>query len=199
MMTLFVGNLQVPTAWELLPSMPTSLGYFGIVPFQNSAEPEYAEYLTQLNAYGPSQSLHIPLGNPMTSISNYGSEAVDAVVTMAKALDAVPVADRRNGPLVKAAIQATNFAGVSGNVQFTPEGDRAAPKFTVLNLGRKFGGEWSWTNVGSVGAVPGSLALGSLCWSDALGGCSADGPPTDQFPIPEPVIPEPVSSSWNCL
>jgi len=58
--------------------MPTSLGYLGIVPFQNSAEPEFASYLTKLNAYGPSQSLHVPLGSDMDTISNYGSEAVDA-------------------------------------------------------------------------------------------------------------------------
>jgi len=89
---------------------------------------------------------------------------VFAVVTMAKALDAVPAADRRNGTIVKAAIQATNFNGVSGNVQFTASGDRADPKFTVLNMGRKFGGEWSWSNVGYVGVTPGSSRIDGAVW-----------------------------------
>eukprot|EP01047_Picozoa_sp_COSAG01_P058793 COSAG01_NODE_6974_length_3410_cov_2.025672_1_plen_508_part_10 len=107
---------------------------------------------------------------------------MDAVVAMAKALGTLPHAQRRNGSLVRAAIQNTSFAGVSGQVQFDTNGDLMHPRFSVLNLGPRSNvtGKYSWRNVGTVGAQSGQTAIttSQICW--AVSGCGV-APPSDEL------------------
>ena len=108
---------------------------------------------------------------------------MDAVVAMAKALSTLPHSQRRNGTLVRAAIQNTNFAGVSGRVQFDENGDLMNPHFTVLNLGPRspVTGKFEWRNVGSVGSQAGqSIQTFKICWP--VIGCGWE-PPSDRNPV----------------
>eukprot|EP01047_Picozoa_sp_COSAG01_P080076 COSAG01_NODE_15427_length_1338_cov_1.723971_2_plen_166_part_01 len=112
---------------------------------------------------------------------------MDAVVAMAKALGSLPHSQRRNGTAVRAAIQRTDFAGVSGHVKFDANGDLMNPKFTVLNLGPRspVTGEFSWSRVGTVGAQAGqsNVSTSKICWP--VYGCGVT-PPSDRHPAPPP-------------
>eukprot|EP01047_Picozoa_sp_COSAG01_P065503 COSAG01_NODE_8862_length_2633_cov_4.164562_1_plen_584_part_10 len=200
--TIFVG----PASWvgDLVPTDFTSIaeipGYIGLTPFENPA-PENSVYLNHLQQYEASRNMSLS-----TSISKYGAimiqsqsilicllatdlatpsgaETVDAVVAMAKALGSLPHSQRRNGTLVRAAIQNTSFAGVSGHVQFDANGDLMDPRYTVVNLGSRspVTGKFSWTNVGSVGSQPGqsNIQTSMICWP--VIGCGG-APPSDRPP-----------------
>jgi taurine transport system substrate-binding protein len=125
------------------------------------------------------------VSDPLSGCGGAGAETVDAVVAMAKALGTLPHAQRRNGSLVRAAIQNTSFAGVSGQVEFDANGDLMNPRFTVLHLGPRSNatGKYSWRNVGTVGAQSGqsSITTSQICW--AVSGCGVV-PPSDEVMPP---------------
>lgn len=151
------------TSW-----MPTNPGYLGVVPLR-SGGPEYQTYLQRLNAWEVSK------GKAKTSqLPVYAAETVDAVVAMAKALTGMPHSERSDGAKVRARIRALKFDGVGGSVAFTPQGDRASPRFTVMNLADKSG----WKSIGSIGltADTAKIDTGKICWVES--GCGEE-PPSD--------------------
>ena len=128
---------------------------------------------------------------------------MDGLVAMAKALGSLPHSQRRNGTRVRAAIQATDFAGVSGTVRFDQNGDRMNPLYSVLNLGPKTActrGKacgFEWTNVGSVGPSTASEAIlqtSAICWA-GRSGCGGSVP-SDAYPIPPPPPPPTHTTVW---
>ena len=120
---------------------------------------------------------------------------MDGVVAMARALGSLPHSQRRNGTLVRAAVQATDFAGVSGTVQFDRNGDRMNPLYSVLNLGPRKGCSgvacgFEWTNVGFVGPSSPSQAIlqtSAICWAGRAG-CGGSVP-SDSYPVSPPPPP----------
>ena len=194
--SVFVG----PGSWggESLPAhLSASLGdrtpgYFALVPFRNPAQ-ENQQYLTRFQQYERERGMGIS-----SSISKYGANAVDAVVTLAKALTGIPHAQRRNGTLVRTRIEQTAFAGVSGNIQFDEHGDRMNPLFTVLNAYKASTGQFEWRNVGSIGPQPGTSTIQNqlLCWAAQQQGCG-NSPPSDRYPVPPPPpTPEASFPAW---
>ena len=152
------------------------------MPFQNT-RPIATEYRQELNQYEYANGLPVSSG-----MSTYGAETVDAVVAMAIALNSVNASERSNGTVVKQALQHNTFDGVSGNVRFDENGDRADPLFTVVNLGPmiRSSGEWQYTKVGYVGvhARDTFIRKNEIWWagSEAVGWDT----PADQYPVVEP-------------
>ena len=78
-------------------------------------------------------------GDPMT-LTGYGANAVDAVLTLSKALDSLPVEDRQDPDLVYAAIQELEtFEGASGRVVLDELNERQG-SMTITNLQLIVGG-----------------------------------------------------------
>jgi ABC-type branched-subunit amino acid transport system substrate-binding protein len=183
--TIFVHSLPpydyTPTgsgvdkpAW--MPAIP---GYLGILPLA-STNAARALYMDKLHDWEDSQGFPRSIRLPA-----YVAETVDAVVSLAKALDPLSVEQRMNGSLVREQLQEVVFEGVSGTVAFTREGDRADPRYTVVNLGtaRRADGVGSeWTIVGSIGTSAGTadIKLTDVCWASV--GCGLAKPPSDRYP-----------------
>ena len=111
-------------AW--MPSIP---GYLGIVPLASSSD-THRLYKGKFNQWEQSQGLI-----SSDRLPAYAAETVDAVVSLAKALDPLPHEQRANGSAVLQNLRHLSFEGVSGDVSFNDHGDRADPRYTVVNLG----------------------------------------------------------------
>ena len=78
-------------------------------------------------------------GDPMT-LTGYGANAVDAVLTLAMALDTLDAADRQDPDLVYAALQELEtFQGASGRVELDELNERQG-SMTITNLQLIVGG-----------------------------------------------------------
>ena len=162
------------------PSWMTSIpGYLGLQPLASTNDAHRA-YMDKLHDWEDTQGL------PRSSrLPAYVAETVDAVVSLAMAFDQLSSEQRADGSLVREKLRQVAFEGVSGDVAFTAEGDRADPRYTVVNLGtaRSADGIGSeWTIVGSVGTHAGSadITLTDICWPAV--GCGQAEPPPDRYP-----------------
>ena len=95
---------------------------------------------------------------------------------MAMVMSALPHSQRRNGTAITAELQSLSFEGVSGTVEFTAEGNRKNPKYSLFSMNTKSG----WTEIGTVGLTaaevdavsgvsPTMVALAKR-WAEAAGG-----------------------------
>ena len=93
------------------------------------------------------------------------AETVDAIVAMAMAISrSAPLF--RDGPRIVQELRSLSFEGVSGFVEFTEEGDRKNPQFSVLNGQSGTRNGVNWTDVGSTGTDIGSTIIeGSVCFA----------------------------------
>ena len=178
--TIWVG----PSAWvgrEGRPgktyNLPKNPGYMGVAPYRNRDE----QYQTFLEAYNQW------VETPVEDLPPFAAETVDAIVAMTRAIsDTYPNTD---GAAIVRALRSQDFAGVSGRVQFTPEGDRLNPKYSLLNAqSLKGDGGADWTDVGTVDVVGDSVVLSSsLCFAEV--GCDPLETPSDSYPIPPTKLP----------
>ena len=121
-----------PDAWagrepSSVDWMPRVAGYLGIGPFRNR-DNVYRQFL-QLGGDELARIL-----NDEGNLPEYASETVDAIIAMAMALAATPVDRRDDGLSVAATLRKLDFAGVSGRIRFTIEGDRRDPQYSILNF-----------------------------------------------------------------
>ena len=178
--TIWVG----PSAWvgREAPSgktynLPNNPGYMGVAPYRNRDE-QYQSFLEAYNKW---------LEIPVEELPPFAAETVDAIVAMTRAIsDTYPNTD---GTAIVKALRSQDFSGVSGLVQFTPEGDRLNPKYSLLNAQvLRSDGEANWADVGTVDVAGDSVVLSSiLCFAEV--GCDPLETPTDSYPIPPTKLP----------
>ena len=171
---------RTPSSVDWIPNVP---GYLGVGPFRNR-DKVYKQFL-QL---GGDQLARIL--NDEGHLPEYAGETVDAIIAMAMALAATPVDLRNDGTRVAVTLRTLDFAGVSGRIRFTIEGDRRDPQFSILNF-QDVGGDYRWVDVGSTRAEVGSASFGwrgiqGVCFAGV--GCGLDSAPDDSPPVP----PDPI-------
>jgi ABC-type branched-subunit amino acid transport system substrate-binding protein len=189
----WVGRQNPDTDFGWLPDIP---GYLGVAPFRNR-DATYEAFLTELQAYQAAKGRDIIL----EELPGFAAETVDAIVAMTMALSAT--SNRRDGASVVKALRQVDFAGVSGQVQLTEEGDRKDPRYSIFHAPAKgtsrINGATTatptleWDLVGSSGTSVGSTTLTSgipsLCF--AVDGCGLSEAPKDSYPVPIPKTPLP--------
>lgn len=181
--TVWVG----PSSWvgrtdtidfDWLPKPP---GYLGVAPFRNR-NTYYTDFLGQLKTWQRNN------GRPITEeLPVFAAETVDAIVAMAMAISrSAPLF--RDGPRIVRELRSLSFEGVSGFVEFTEEGDRKNPLFSVLNGQSGTQDGVDWTDVGSTGTDIGSTIIeGSVCY--AVHGCDPDEAISDRYPVEPDKLP----------
>uniref|UniRef100_A0A7S2I1X7 Poly [ADP-ribose] polymerase n=1 Tax=Helicotheca tamesis TaxID=374047 RepID=A0A7S2I1X7_9STRA len=164
----FFGN---DTNW-----MPDTPGYIGVVPYRNR-DWEYDEFFRRL------KEEQMRMGRDMMEeLPDYAAETmVDSILALAKALSLVPRQDRYDGKKVLEELKTVNFQGVSGHVSFSPEGDRADPLYSVVNMAHK-GKEWNYVGVVSSQSNSANYTLEDICWAEI--GCQHSKAPSDKYPVP---------------
>lgn len=174
-----------------LANLPLHPGYIGVVPYRNR-DPVYQEFLTGLQAWQQQRNKV-----PLDELPAFASETVDSILAMTQALAMQRLSSSdRSGTDVVDLLREAKFDGVSGRVQFTPEGDRQDPQYTIFQ-GRKSSRVDSssfWIEVGSVGTHAGTVEMDtstSLCFP--VVGCvptlDSDSFPSDSYPAPPVRLP----------
>eukprot|EP00529_Nitzschia_sp_RCC80_P024280 CAMPEP_0113504324 /NCGR_PEP_ID=MMETSP0014_2-20120614/34653_1 /TAXON_ID=2857 /ORGANISM="Nitzschia sp." /LENGTH=442 /DNA_ID=CAMNT_0000399423 /DNA_START=37 /DNA_END=1362 /DNA_ORIENTATION=+ /assembly_acc=CAM_ASM_000159 len=126
---------------DWIPPIP---GYLGVIPFRNRNDETYQNFLSFIQAEQASQGRT----DVWQQFPDYAAEyMVDATIALARALVSLPPSERLNGDLVTRIL---NFDGISGNVRFTPEGDRFKPTFTILNAQGTDNDVLEWIEVGEI-------------------------------------------------
>jgi hypothetical protein len=163
-----------PTAFSLQPgSIP---GYLGVAPFRNRNS-QYSSYIRRLQDWQRSQSKPV-----WTELPVFAAEFVDSIVAMTKAITLTK--DRQDGAAVVQNLRKLDFEGVSGRVQFTPEGDRMNPQYSIFNA-QSIGsnGAIAWKDVGVSGSGVGTLTFHSdnqeVCFPKV--GCRVSEWPDDTY------------------
>jgi ABC-type branched-subunit amino acid transport system substrate-binding protein/type II secretory pathway pseudopilin PulG len=179
----WVGRKPDNTAW-----MPPFPGYIGVTPYRNHDDSKYLDFLSRIQDQQALEGRE-----EWDALPDYAAEyMVDAIVVLVKALSSLPHEDRTDGALVTKRMRQLTWQGVSGQVQFTENGDRLDPKFTVFNI-RNDGGAKGlviWDDVGSV-TVDSDAREGDtkLDWAKL---CFAELPcgviPTDRYKVPKDQI-----------
>ena len=113
-----------PSSDDWMPDVP---GYLGIAPLRNR-DNMYKQFL-QLGGDELARIL-----NDEGHLPEYARETVDAIIAMAMALAATPVDRRDDGLRVAVTLRKLDFAGVSGRIRFTMQGDRRDPQYSILNF-----------------------------------------------------------------
>mmetsp|Transcript_18850 Transcript_18850/g.27339 ORF Transcript_18850/g.27339 Transcript_18850/m.27339 type:complete len:908 (+) Transcript_18850:1-2724(+) len=173
---------------EWMPDIP---GYIGVVPYRNN-DSHLHDFLNRLQNHQKATQTTTPSISPASgsaaedttfpSLPSYAAETmVDSIVALTMAISSLNPGERADGKKIITALSQTNFTGVSGPVSFTPEGDRANPRYSVLNLPTR-GKEWE--NVGFI--TPGAIGEGvnalDICWASI--GCDQQEAPSDEYPVP---------------
>ena len=99
------------------------------------------------------------------TLSGYGPQIVDAVYTLAKALDTIGAADRQDPDEVYDAIEELgDFEGFSGTVSLDADEERDGP-MTIVNLQLSPAGEPVFVNVGKVQGGAFALDSGAVSYT----------------------------------
>ncbi len=155
-------------------------GWLGVVPYRNR-DRHYEKFID----LGGDRLK--PILDANGELPDYAAEyTVDSIIAMAVALARTPVNLRRDGARISKELRSLEFAGVSGFVSFTEEGDRKNPQFSILNYQQTDNG-YSWVDVGATGTNPGSARFGpggiqKVCFAGV--GCGKNSAPDDLPPIP---------------
>ncbi|KAI2502797.1 serine/threonine kinase [Fragilaria crotonensis] len=161
-------------------AMPDIPGYLGLTPFRNRDD-KYLKYLERL------QLMQLINGLDLTGeLPDYTAEfLIDSILALLTAHSSVPAISRRNGTLVTSKLRNLTFQGVSGNVSFTPEGDRLDPLYTIFNM-QIINGSRQWVDVGPAGATWATPNRTKTCF--AVTGCNLKEIPSDQYPVPAKAV-----------
>jgi ABC-type branched-subunit amino acid transport system substrate-binding protein len=187
-------NIQDDTIWvglngwagQLPPDMdlswtPPVPGYIGIAPYRDYDGHVFQDFWARLQA---DQRHH---GRPVMEVLPYWAfeKTVDSILALAMALSNVsPDENTRNGTAVVHELRKLNFTGASGPVSFNENGDRANPRFEVLNMRNASEG---WVPIGTL--VPGGpvdIDFGKICYAK-LGCVVSLYIPSDKYDVPWPL------------
>jgi hypothetical protein len=99
--------------------MPVIPVYFGTSPLRNRNS-DYQDFMQRVQAARQAQGKE-----PWEDFPDYAAEQMaDSIISLVKALSLTPPEKRRNGAFITSNLRNLVFDGVSGSVNFTPEGDR---------------------------------------------------------------------------
>ena len=171
---------------DWIPPVP---GYLGVTPFRNRNDEIYQNFLSFIQGKQAAQGRT----DVWQQFPDYAAEyMVDATIALARALVSLSPSERLNGDLVTDRLRLLNFDGVSGNVQFTPEGDRKNPTFTIVNAQGTDSDGLEWIEVGEIRtgieAVSTAINASAFCFPTLEmdgNGCGLDVLPSDQYPVPK--------------
>eukprot|EP00567_Pseudictyota_dubia_P007352 CAMPEP_0197437872 /NCGR_PEP_ID=MMETSP1175-20131217/5008_1 /TAXON_ID=1003142 /ORGANISM="Triceratium dubium, Strain CCMP147" /LENGTH=550 /DNA_ID=CAMNT_0042967495 /DNA_START=92 /DNA_END=1741 /DNA_ORIENTATION=+ len=166
--------------------MPEIPGYLGVLPYRSQND-VYKDFLGRLQA--SQQSRGLP---PVDYMDYYAEMIVDSLLALAQALSRVSHEHRGDGQAVLKELLKLKFTGLSGPVSFTAEGDRANPKYSVLNWNSTNGA----TEVGTIGTTLNStnIRMEDICWPESLG-CGLSNAPSEKYPEP-PKPQDPLLPTW---
>ena len=113
--------------------------------------------------------------------------------------------DKRDGTSVVRALRDLQFDGVSGWCEFTEEGDRKDPRYSIFNAKSvSSDGLLNWEEVGvsdvQVGSAKYTNGIQDICFAEV--GCNLKSPPSDLYPespLPIPTWTIPVLVIIICL
>ncbi|KAI2502804.1 hypothetical protein MHU86_11628 [Fragilaria crotonensis] len=176
----WVGRMPPEGATFNMSDFP---GYLGLIPVRNQdvANPTFLE---RLNGTRFANGLDV-----MDKLPDYTAEyLVDSILALVKALSSIPkypAISRRDGTLVTSKLRNLTFQGVSGNVSFTPEGDRLDPHYTIVNM-QVHKGVPKWVEVGSAETTWAEPDNSSICF--AVAGCNLEEIPSSSYPVPPQAV-----------
>eukprot|EP00567_Pseudictyota_dubia_P002061 CAMPEP_0197465518 /NCGR_PEP_ID=MMETSP1175-20131217/64580_1 /TAXON_ID=1003142 /ORGANISM="Triceratium dubium, Strain CCMP147" /LENGTH=917 /DNA_ID=CAMNT_0043001535 /DNA_START=549 /DNA_END=3302 /DNA_ORIENTATION=- len=177
--TIWVGTAAwagrtPPQEQGLLPT-----GYIGLEPFRNQ-DAVYQDFLERLQGEQAIQGREV-----MSELPDYAAETMhDSLIALTMALSRVKPEDRDNGEKVLSALRDVSFSGLSGPVSFTAEGDRANPRYGIVNWQN---GEWKEVGEASPNLNGTSVRLSEICWAES--GCGLPAAPSEKYPVPPPKLP----------
>jgi hypothetical protein len=167
-----------------LPDIP---GFIGVAPFRNNNDKVYSEFFSEFQAWQRREGKAV-----LRELPTFAAETVDAIVAMATALAETPASQRRDGAIVAERLRKNQFDGVSGRVEFTKEGDRKNPKYTIYNAKTsRLAGDIVWTEAGKVefGANgPSAFVDDDVCFANPAG-CGLEYVPDDKYPYKDKLPP----------
>jgi Receptor family ligand binding region/Poly(ADP-ribose) polymerase catalytic domain/WWE domain len=179
-------NFQPDTIWvgsdlneNLVWSLPyTAPAWIGLTPHRNYNNNAIA-FKDRLDDFHSSQGLQ-----PWNRLPVYAAETVDSIVLLAHAVDLAR--DQPGGGDVTAILRGIVYEnGVSGRVEFTINGDRKDPLYTVLSMGSD--GEWNEVGVASTTSAVADVDMEIICWG--VFGCALEEAPAGAYPEPKVKLP----------
>ena len=158
-------------------------GYLGVSIFRNRDQ-HYNDFMTQMQNHQRAQGKAV-----LEELPTFAAELVDSIRAISAAI--VAADDPTDGQAVIEELRELNFNGVSGHVEFTVEGDRKDPKYSMFNSQSNYldsNGKIIWKEIGTISTEIGSanfpLGMQSVCYAQA--GCGLSTPPDDTYPV-EPI------------
>jgi Receptor family ligand binding region/WWE domain len=177
----WVGQTVSSMDWaSWLPDIP---GFIGVVPFRNDNDKVHSEFFTGFQAWQQREGKKPVL----QELPTFAAETVDAIVAMTKALAETPAKQRRDGATVVERLRKIQFDGVSGRVEFTTNGDRKNPKYSIYNARTSTlntMGDIVWTDVGTVefvANITSASVADDVCFAQPAG-CGLENIPDDTYP-----------------
>jgi len=157
--------------------LPTVPGYLGIAPLRNR-DAQYQKFLNALQDWQAAEGKEV-----FPELPPFAAETVDSIVAMTKAISGS--VDRRDGAFIVERLRQLSFDGVSGRLEFTANGDRKNPQYSIFNSQEgAVNTDISWTDIGSTGTEIGSVVLGvnDVCFAGAPPVCGMENTPEDTYP-----------------
>jgi ABC-type branched-subunit amino acid transport system substrate-binding protein len=198
--TVWIG----PSSWVGRPAigddadlswLPSYPGYLGPSPYRNRNE-QYDAFFNGLQEWQSETGREV-----WTELPVFAAEMADSIVALGMAITSLPRDQRRDGAAVTSQLRSLEFEGVSGKVEFTKDGNRKNPIYSILNA-KQGGGSWDvdavgafengdvgWQEVGVVSTSIGTASIDSksICWADL--GCSREESPSDKYDVPRTKLP----------
>ncbi|KAG7341246.1 receptor family ligand binding protein [Nitzschia inconspicua] len=174
--TIWIGSdLNDLRTWTLSSPSPA---WIGLTPYRNHNENAMA-FKDRLDDFHLSQGLQ-----PWPRLPLYSAETVDSIVLLAHAIDLAR--DQPGGGDVTATLRGIVYEnGVSGRIEFTINGDRKDPLYSVISMGND--GEWNEVGVASTTSATANLQMNKICWG--IFGCALTEAPADTYPEPRIRLP----------
>jgi hypothetical protein len=179
----WIGRTDPNTSFRWLSDRP---GYLGVSLLRNR-DAVYQSFMNDLKTALPA-TLPAKGQELWDELPTFAAEHVDSIIAMTRALAVAP--DRRDGAAIVQSLRQLDFDGVSGRVQFTEQGDRQNPIFSIFNVqSAAVGNEIVWTEVGIARTTIGSTELtADVCF--ALGECGDFSvAPSDTYPELDDPLP----------
>jgi hypothetical protein len=175
----WIGRSDPNTTFSWLSDRP---GYLGVSLLRNR-DAAYQSFMNDFNTILRANGQEL-----WDELPPFAAEHVDGIVAMTKALAIAP--DRRDGSAIVQSLRQLDFDGVSGRVQFTEQGDRQNPIFSIFNVqSAAVENDIVWTEVGIARAAIGAAEFtGDVCF--ALGKCGDFSvAPPDTYPEIDDPLP----------
>jgi ABC-type branched-subunit amino acid transport system substrate-binding protein len=199
--TIWIG----PSAWVGRPAtgddvdfswLPSYPGYIGPSLYRNRNE-QYDTFFNGLQNWQNETGREV-----WTELPVFAAEMADSIVALGMAIKSLPLDQRRNGTAVTSQLRSLSFEGVSGQVEFTKDGNRKYPIYSILNAKENGGstgvedavianknGNVGWQDIGDVSTSVGTASIDSksICWANL--GCSREEIPSDKYAVLRTKLP----------